>query len=343
MDIKAKLSKLVLFMFAIFAATSCENTIFDEEGDCSLHYCVKFKYDMNMKYADAFSNTVSHVTVYVYDADTHALVLKQVESGEALAREGYSMELQGITPGTYDIVAWCGDGLADGHFDVNRATVGTSMLNELSCTMDCEEGGKVTKDVGQLFHGKQRVTLSETYGTHYVTLNLTKNTNNVRVVLQHLSGLDVNPDDFTFEIKDENGYMAYDNTILGNEVLTYSPWSVTAGSAGINADIYNKPATRTQTSVSVALAEFTVGRLVTEKNPVLSIYNVRENEKVLSIPLKDYALLVKGHYNRAMSDQEYLDRQDEYNLTFFLDEHGQWATSRIIINSWHLVFQNTDF
>ena len=74
-------------------------------------------------------------------------------------------------------------------------------------------------------------------------------------------------------------------------------------------------------------------RLVTEKNPVLSIYNVRENEKVLSIPLKDYALLVKGHYNRAMSDQEYLDRQDEYNLTFFLDEHGQWATSRIIINS----------
>ena len=256
MDIKAKLSKLVLLMFAIFAATSCENTIFDEEGDCSLHYHVKFKYDMNMKFADAFSNAVSHVTLYVYDADTHALVLKQVETGEALAREGYTMELLGIKPGTYDIVAWCGDGLADGHFDVNKATVGTSKLNEISCKMDREEGGKVTKDVGQLFHGKQRVTLSETYGTHYVTLNLTKNTNTVRVVLQHLSGLDVNPDDFIFEIQDENGYMAYDNTILDDEVLAYSPWSVTAGKADINADIFNKPATRTQTSVSVALAEF---------------------------------------------------------------------------------------
>lgn len=342
MDTKAKLSKLILFMFAMFAVTSCENTIFDDEGDCSLHYLLKFKYDMNMKYADAFPNAVSYVSVYVYDADTHELVLKQVDGGEALSREGYSMELQGLKPGTYDIVAWCGDGLSDGHFEANKAVVGSSKLEEISCTMKREEGGKVTEDVGQLFHGKQRVTLSETYGTYSSTINLTKNTNTVRVVLQHLSGLDVNPDDFTFEIKDENGYMAYDNTILDDELLTYNPWSVTAGSAGINSDIYNKPVVRTQTSVSVALAEFTVGRLVLDNNPILSIYNKVENEKVLSIPLKDYALLVKGHYNRAMSDQEYLDRQDEYNLTFFLDEHGQWASSRIIINSWHLVFQNTD-
>lgn len=342
MDIKAKLSKLLLLIFATFAVTSCEKMIFDDEGDCSLHCLVKFKYDRNMKFADAFPNTVSYVTVYVYDADTHELVLKQVESGEALSREGYSMELRDLKPGTYDIVAWCGDGLADGNFYVNKATAGTSMLDETWCKMEREEDGKVTKDVGQLYHGKQRVTFSETYGTHSTTIDLTKNTNTVRVVLQHLSGLDVNPNDFRFEIQDENGYMAYDNTILDDEILSYSPWSVTAGKADINADIYHKQSTRTQTSVSVALAEFTIGRLVTGNNPVLSIYNVQENKKVLSIPLKDYALLVKGYYNRAMDDQEYLDRQDEYNLTFFLDEHGLWASSRIIINSWHLVFQNTD-
>ena len=69
---------------------------------------------------------------------------------------------------------------------------------------------------------------------------------------------------------------------------------------------------------------------------------MKEDDKlVLSIPLKDYALLVKGNYNKAMSDQEYLDRQDEFNLTFFLDEYGQWTTSRIIINSWHLVIQDS--
>ena len=192
----------------------------------------------------------------------------------------------------------------------------------------------------QLFHGKKRVTFEDTYGTHVDTLSLTKNTNNVRVILQHLSGVDVDKDKFRFEIKDENGFMAHDNSLLEDEVITYSPWSVTAGSAGIDADIYGTKAP--QTSVSVAIAEFTVSRLMTDKNPVLSIYNVEKDEVVLSIPLKDYALLVKGNYNRAMDDQEYLDRQDEYNLTFFLDEFGNWASSRIIINSWNLVLQDTD-
>ena len=49
--------------------------------------------------------------------------------------------------------------------------------------------------------------------------------------------------------------------------------------------------------------------------------------------------MVKGNYNRAMSDQEYLDRQDEYNMTFFLS-HGRWVASTVIINSWHVVLQN---
>lgn len=330
---------LLAALMALATATSCQK-IFDYEDDCSIHCQIKFKYDMNMKFADAFANTVNHVTVYVYDINTGKLIHKQSESGAALANENYTMELTGVAPGTYDIIAWCGDGLKDGNFDVNPAAVGTSADEELFCTMDRENGGLVKKDVGQLYHGKARVSFPDVYGTHVQTCNLVKNTNTVRVVLQHLSGLDVNPDDFTFEIKDENGLMAYDNTILEDEVITYSPWSVTAGSAGVDADIYD---TKAQTSVSVALAEFTVGRLVTENNPVLSIYNVKENnEKVLSIPLKDYALLVKGYYNRAMSDQEYLDRQDEYNLTFFLDEHGQWVTSRIIINSWHLVFQGAE-
>jgi len=317
---------------------SCEK-IFEYEGDCSAHCQIKFRYDMNMKFADAFPNSVSHVALYVYDVSTGKLVLKQTESGEALSRQGYVMELDGLKPGTYDLIAWCGDGLQSGGFHVMDQIEGSSEKTSLVCEMDREAGGKVTEDPGQLFHGSGRLVFEDTYGTQEETILLTKNTNTVRVVLQHLSGLEVDPSLFAFEITDENGLMAHDNSLMSDEMLTYSPWSVTAGSAGVDADIYG---TRAQTSVSVALAEFTVGRLVTANNPVLSIYNVKEGTKVLSIPLKDYALLVKGNYNKAMSDQEYLDRQDEYNLTFFLDEYGHWASSRIVINSWHLVLQNSD-
>ena len=48
---------------------------------------------------------------------------------------------------------------------------------------------------------------------------------------------------------------------------------------------------------------------------------VRDNDTgktVLSIPLVDYALLVKGEYRRDMDDQEFLDRMDEYNIVCVL-------------------------
>ena len=340
MDIKAKFSKLILLPAAVCAAmavTSCEMA-FEGAGDCSLHCQLKFRYDMNMKFADAFPNCVSHVEVHVYDAETGSLVLCQEECGEVLAQEDYVMELEGLKPGAYDIIAWCGDGLCHDNFCLEKPVVGQSCVTDLICEMECDEG-HVKEDVGQLYHGMERVVFEEAYGTHTKTISLTKNTNVVRVILQHLSGVDVNPDDFTFEICDDNGVMAHDNTVLDDELLTYHPWSVMAGSAGIYSA---KPETKAATSVSVALAEFTVGRLVVENNPVLSIYNKVQGTKVLSIPLKDYALLVKGNYNKNMSDQEYLDRQDEYNLTFFLDEHGHWLTSRIMINSWHVVLQNSE-
>ena len=302
-----KFNKLTLLaaLLAVMTTISCER-IFESEGDCTLHCQIKFKYDMNMKFADAFSNSVNHVTLYVYDVNTGKLVHEQAESGAALRRHDYVMEINDLKPGTYDIVAWCGDGLYEENFIVPDATPGSTPMEERTCRMERENGGLVKEDVKQLFHGKKRVTFEDTYGTHVDTLSLIKNTNNVRVILQHLSGVDVDKDLFRFEIKDENGFMAHDNTLIEDEVITYSPWSVTAGSAGIDADIYGTKAA--QTSVSVALAEFTVARLMTDRNPVLAIYNNKTQEQVLAIPLKDYALLVKGNYNKNMSDQEYLDR-----------------------------------
>ena len=50
---------------------------------------------------------------------------------------------------------------------------------------------------------------------------------------------------------------------------------------------------------------------------------------------------MKGEYNRRMDDQEYLDRQDEYNMVFFLDEGDRWMDAYIYINSWKVVLQET--
>ena len=98
----------------------------------------------------------------------------------------------------------------------------------------------------------------------------------------------------------------------------------------------------TRSVFSAAIAELTVPRLVKGQQTRLTVTNKETGKTVFSIPLIDYALLVKGFYNKDMDDQEYLDRQDEYDMVFFLDEGDRWLDTYIYINSWKIVLQNTE-
>lgn len=332
---KTLLTSKIGLLVAIFAVlfTSCENNIiFDGEGDCSVHYKIKFAYDKNMKYADAFAKEVSSVSLYIFDTNG-VLVYQGNETGSTLADENYSMPIE-LNPGKYNMLAWCGVGNGE-YFTLPQAEIGVTSIDELKCKLN-RNNGISDKELAPLFHGQQEITIGEEPGIHYETISLTKNTNTVRVVLQQLSGDDVDPSLFSFEIQDYNGYMAHDNTLLEDELITYKPWSLSTGTADVNAELHSRAAS----TVGVAVAELTTARLVEGENPLLVVKNMAEDKVVLSIPLIDYALLVKGNYNRNMSAQEYLDRQDEYNLTFFLDESGEWISSSIIINSWRVVLKN---
>lgn len=113
------------------------------------------------------------------------------------------------------------------------------------------------------------------------------------------------------------------------------------GEAGIESSILNQGIS-TRSVFSAAIAELTVARLVKGQNSRLAVSNNETGEVVFSIPLIDYALLVKGFYNRDMDDQEYLDREDTYDMVFFLDEGDRWVDTHIYINSWKVVLQDTD-
>ena len=296
-----------------------------------------------MNFADAFAHNVKSVTLYIFNGEGK-LVNTLSESGSVLAEDDYVMNL-GIEPGTYTLVAWAEGWETGSTFTYPMMQPNVHSLHDLTCRMNREydEGNAayIDNDLTPLFHGiAQNIELEELLdgGEQIIPINLTKNTHNVRVMLQHLSGEDIHADDFTYTITDANGHMNYDNSLLDDETLTYRAWTTYEGTASLAS----LDGTRgTQTSVSVAIAELATGRLMADQEPVLTIRN-EKGETVLSIPLVDYALLVKGHYNRNMSDQEYLDRQSEYNLTFFLDEDNRWVNSSIIINSWHVVLQETE-
>lgn len=338
MDIRSYIRKTSGKLLAVIACTSmlyaCDGLIYDDEGDCSVNYRVKFRYDYNMKFADAFAHEVNVVTLYLLDANGR-VVWQRTEQGEVLAADGYAMTVD-VEPGEYDLLAWCGT-TDKGSFSIPETTIGKGLTCTLDRQYDIGNKAFVTEDLDRLFYGwLPKQTFGETEGTYTYTVSLVKNTNNVRVVLQHLSGEAVDKDKFVFTITDTNGSMDWDNTLLPDEPVTFYAWHTDAGETGIDTR------TASRTTFSAVIAELAVPRLVKGQETRLAVTNKETGKTVFSIPLIDYALLVKGFYNRDMGDQEYLDRQDVYDMVFFLDEGDRWLDTYIYINSWKVVLHNSE-
>ncbi len=333
---KQLLEKFTLVLVAACALCACDDSfIYDDEGDCSVNYKVRFKYDYNMKYADAFAHEVDYVTLYLVDGSGN-IVWQKTDQGSALAEEGYMMDVD-VDPGNYSLLAWCGN-KDKGSFTVNSGTQATALQSTLNRQYAADGTAYVDTDLDRWFHGYLDVQeFPDKEGTHIYTVPLVKDTNIFRVVLQHMSGGDVAVDKFLFQIDADNGYMDWDNSLIADENITYYAWHTDQGSA----EIYTAPSVKTRATYSAAIAELTMARLVKGNNPRLTVKNKEEDKVVFSIPLVDYALLVKGFYNEGMDDQEFLDRQDEWDMTFFLDEGDRWVDTYIFVNSWKIVLQNT--
>ena len=62
---------------AMLATTSCNDGLgtFDGEGDCGVY--ISFKYDYNLKDANAFAKEVNAIALYVFDENDTLLVIDE--------------------------------------------------------------------------------------------------------------------------------------------------------------------------------------------------------------------------------------------------------------------------
>lgn len=331
-----------------FALTGCDSVIYDK-GDCVASYnLVSFVYDHNMSYADAFVPKVSRVSVLAFDRKSGRLV-KRVDADQSQLDAQHRLPFE-VEPGSYTLLVWGGD--HEKSFDIAAGRVGESRIEDFHAYMHREERDGTARsndDLAPLFHGMIDVDLPYASPSvpHYVSVPLKKDTNVVRVVLQQLSGNPLDIDDFDFEITDSNGWLNHDNTLRDDVTIHYDPWRLYSGTVDINSDPTDLPGNPTLPSVQAApvsravlgatLAEFTLGRLTTGTDPILHITRKSDHRTVLKINVRDYAMLVMGAHNKNMTPQEYLDRQDEYNMTFFLDKDYEWVSSIVIINDWRII------
>ncbi len=306
----------------------------DEPNACPAQLRVRFVYDYNLKFADAFANEVKSVNIWAFDSDGK-LVWSDAANGEELAENSFYLETP-LTEGRYDFVSWCG--LKDNE-SFNLATYTPDTKEELEITLKTisENGESISKNnLPGLYHGMVKgVTydidpFSPTFKT--VTIPLMKDTKDIRIMLQHLDGSEIDNRDFSVSITDRNAKMSWNNTIMPTHVI-YKPWNIKYGQASAPGS----KDTKAMTSVASLLFELSTGRLMESSDAVLTVHRNWDNQDIIRIPLIDYLLLVRGHYGN-ISDQEYLDRMDDTSMVFFIDKNSNWYMSAgIFINDWAVV------
>ena len=318
-----------MMLVAVLYCSAC-GSIFDDEGDCTSHYFMRFVYDMNMLRTDAFATQVRSVDLYVFDAETGEYVTHLSDKGEALASGNYRMPLN-LAPGKYEFVAWCG--LADngGDFTVEQTI---RKPDDLICTMARSSDEKVTysnRNLHALFHGSLAAELPNKEGEHVYTVKLTKDTNNINLSLNHAAG-PLDPDRFEVTMTDENGLIAHDNSLLADEIIEYRPWILSNGSVDVGKE------------AGLLIAELSTARLMADHDSRISIVDKENGKTVFSIPIVQWALMLRSANHANMGEQEYLDREDEYNLMVFLaeDKKEGWMAMSVIINGWHIINQEEE-
>lgn len=321
---------------AAMAMSSCDSMIYNDQGDCSVHYRVSLRYTKNILDADAFGPQVTEVNLALYDKQGN-MVLHKKEQRTPTTENNYYMEVD-VLPGTYDIVAWCegtsviGDAVS---FNITGQDNG-SILRQSGAVLPLQEGenGKCSdKDINRLYHGiKRDVEFIDSYGVVNIDpVYLTKDTNHITISLQNVDGSEIDPDNISFELEGANSELNWENALVGDTKFTYLPWSLTS------TTISTETKADGDVIPSGVKAEITTGRIMANLEQTLTVKRNDTGDTIFKIPLVQYLLLVRSEYEKATSDQDYLDRYDDFTMVFFMQEGYTWIKTRILINGWRVV------
>ena len=290
---------------------SCDS--FNEDlPECRLS--VKFKYDYNMEFADAFHAQVDKVELYVFDKNGKYL-FKQAEEGSALSTGNYLMEVE-LPVGQYQFMAWAG---ARDSYDITSLTPGVSTLTDLKLKLKREASLIINKRMETLWYGEV-INVNFDGTVHQTeTINLIRDTKIVRFGFQSYTGswtLDMN--DYDYEIIESNGHLGHDNSLLDDDVLSFRPYYME------------------QKDPATAYVDMNTMRLMEDRKTRLVLTEKASGKRVFDINLIDY-LAMTNMEDKKIGMQEYFDRQSNYHIVFFISD--SWLAMRIVINGWTVYSQ----
>lgn len=304
-----RVSLTVAFLLLMLTgATSC---IFEDRDGCVLS--VGFSYAYNVKDADAFSPEVRDIELYVFDFEG---IFKEKYSDRGPAfPESYRMKVTSLPPGTYTFVALGRNGTPEslsGEFRFSVLEPGRSSLGDLTMLLDVENGVS-DKRIASLYNGVTRVELKD--GRQSVDVGVRKLTNDFRIILMPINEeKSLDGDAFDFRIEEKSSWLDYKGDKYEDRPILHLP--------------------HFQESTGAVIADIKTSRLIYEDRPTLVISRSGTGDELLRLNLAWFLSLhgISEHRGR-WSNQEYLDRQDAYTITFFVDGDA-FLLSRIVVNGW---------
>lgn len=336
---KSKFAPVALALLTAPVFVGCNGFMHDDLPDCNRELRVRLSYTRNMSDEERVSN-VSSAIVYAFDKDGKLAGEAHATASE-LAAENWIVKVPVNGSGDFHIVTWCGlDSESPFTLDGTRAV---STLEDITCRLGYAtdaDGNKTSRQAfPDLYHGTCNTTFHISDVEQEIAVSkLTKNTNMLSVTVHNQGSKVLDPNEFTFIVTDDNAVMGHDNSIMaeGKEVV-YHPISVEGGKRPV-AD--GQGGISDQEAESV-VAQIPLARLMADSQGRLIVY--KGTEEIFNESITELFKRSKEHEAPRMDHQEYLDRQDTYSLSFFINDDGYVIKTRIFVNEWIIVTQDIDF
>ena len=328
-----RLYKKITFALCFSLLGLFSSCIYENEVDCPCE--VRFVYDYNMEFADAFPSQVNDVMLFIFDDDGRFISSLQ-DSGPHLDA-GYRMPLQ-LVPGHYQLVAWAGLLTDTDCYNLNcDLQRGTSTVDDLMLCLQTEED-EYDQCLTDVWHGQLADFEVKADAPSYATISLVKDVKRFRVLLQDTEGNALSKDDYSFGITTANRMLDHQNEPCECEPLVYRPHTL------VEATISNDAAPTRATDLHALVAELNTLRLTDDVPVRFTVRNEREQQDLFDIDLQKYLNLMKLEVHADMSLQEYLDRESSYQVILIMGHNnaGQELIMSIQINAWTLVFNQTE-
>ena len=319
---------LLLCLAAAVLASSC---VYEDEVPCPCG--VRFVYDMNMEFADAFAAQVDDVTLLIFDAEGRYLDTRTAQG--LLGRAGGSrIELGDLPPGTYRLLAWAGLCNEAAPYALLPAPLvpGETTLNQVMLRLEGVRQGEHGAPLADVWHGLLTDFTVTGHSPAEGTIRLTKDTNRFRILVQ-TAGQAMRAADYCLGISAANACLGWDNRpgATPDAEVVYRPY--VQAEAAIEDEAGG-------TAVTALTAEMATLRLMADGQQRFTVENTARGETLMDIDLIRYLDLMRLDEHAAMPLQEFLDRENTWNIILLMGTDGTLLT--IQINAWILVLNQTE-